>query len=114
MHNRAQRASPRPRCFVHTLRLSDTEIVFIRAAVHHARCDGYRDHGGALHYLGGNGFYWRIARHREDPALLEIRRAEDGLRAWASQPGEYYNAFDGAYGGLWRRSGRAPQKLVGI
>lgn len=74
----------------------------------------YRDHGGALHYLGGNGFYWRIARHREDPALLEIRRAEDGLRAWASQPGEYYNAFDGAYGGLWRRSGRAPQKLVGI
>ncbi|MBT6927761.1 MAG: N,N-dimethylformamidase large subunit [Marinovum sp.] len=74
----------------------------------------YRDQGGALHYLGGNGFYWRIARHNEDPALLEIRRAEDGLRAWASEPGEYYNAFDGAYGGLWRRSGRAPQKLVGV
>ena len=74
----------------------------------------YRDQGGALHYLGGNGFYWRIARHTEDPALLEIRRAEDGLRAWASEPGEYYNAFDGAYGGLWRRSGRAPQKLVGV
>jgi len=74
----------------------------------------YRDQGGALHYLGGNGFYWRIARHSEDPALLEIRRAEDGIRAWASEPGEYYNAFDGAYGGLWRRSGRAPQKLVGV
>ena len=74
----------------------------------------YRDQGGALHYLGGNGFYWRIARHKEDPGLLEIRRAEDGLRAWASEPGEYYNAFDGAYGGLWRRSGRAPQQLVGI
>ena len=74
----------------------------------------YRDQGGALLYLGGNGFYWRIARHKGDPSLLEIRRAEDGLRAWASEPGEYYNAFDGAYGGLWRRNGRAPQKLVGI
>ena len=59
----------------------------------------YRDEGGALHYLGGNGFYWRIARHQEDPGFLEIRRAEDGLRAWASEPGEYYNAFDGTYGG---------------
>ena len=74
----------------------------------------YRDSGGALLYLGGNGFYWRIIRHKEDPDLLEIRRAEDGLRAWASQPGEYYNAFDGSYGGLWRRNGRPPQKLVGI
>jgi N,N-dimethylformamidase len=36
------------------------------------------------------------------------------LRAWASEPGEYYNAFDGSYGGLWRRNGRPPQKLVGI
>ena len=74
----------------------------------------YRDKGGALHYLGGNGFYWRIARHSEDPNLLEIRRAEDGLRAWASEPGEYYNGFDGSYGGLWRRNGRAPQQLVGV
>ena len=74
----------------------------------------YRDDGGGLIYLGGNGFYWRIVRHSEDPALLEIRRSEDGLRAWASEPGEYYNAFDGSYGGLWRRNGRPPQKLVGI
>jgi N,N-dimethylformamidase len=35
----------------------------------------YRDQGGALHYLGGNGFYWRIARHKEEPSLLEILRA---------------------------------------
>jgi N,N-dimethylformamidase len=74
----------------------------------------YRDNGGGLIYLGGNGFYWRIVRHSEDPTLLEIRRSEDGLRAWASEPGEYYNAFDGSYGGLWRRNGRPPQKLVGI
>ena len=74
----------------------------------------YRDGGGRLIYLGGNGFYWRIVRHAEDPDLLEIRRAEDGLRAWASEPGEYYNGFDGSYGGLWRRNARPPQQLVGI
>ncbi|MEM7636940.1 MAG: N,N-dimethylformamidase beta subunit family domain-containing protein, partial [Pseudomonadota bacterium] len=74
----------------------------------------YRDAGGNLMYLGGNGFYWRIAVHPENDSLLEIRRAEDGIRAWAAEPGEYYNAFDGTYGGLWRRNGRTPQDLVGI
>ncbi|WP_306112967.1 MULTISPECIES: N,N-dimethylformamidase beta subunit family domain-containing protein [unclassified Roseovarius] len=74
----------------------------------------YRDTGGNLMYLGGNGFYWRIAIHPENDSVLEIRRAEDGIRAWAAEPGEYYNAFDGTYGGLWRRNGRAPQDLVGI
>ncbi len=74
----------------------------------------YRDNGGHLLYLGANGFYWRIAMHEENDSLLEIRRAEDGIRAWAAEPGEYYNAFDGGYGGLWRRNARAPQELVGI
>ncbi|MBX2882188.1 MAG: hypothetical protein KTR32_19730, partial [Granulosicoccus sp.] len=74
----------------------------------------YRDQGGNLLYLGGNGFYWRIAIHPENDSLLEIRRAEDGIRAWAAEPGEYYNAFDGNYGGLWRRNGRPPQALVGV
>ena len=74
----------------------------------------YRDSGGHLCYLGGNGFYWRIAIHPENPSVLEIRRAEDGIRAWAAEPGEYYNAFDGQYGGLWRRNGRPPQKLVAV
>lgn len=75
---------------------------------------GYRDAGGNLMYLGGNGFYWRIALHEEDNNVIEIRRAEDGIRAWAAEPGEYYNAFDGTYGGLWRRNGRPPQQLVGV
>ena len=74
----------------------------------------YRDAGGRLLYLGGNGFYWRIALHAEQPDLIEIRRAEDGIRAWAAEPGEYWQAFDGAYGGLWRRNGRPPQALVGV
>ncbi|NJO22221.1 MAG: LamG domain-containing protein [Sphingomonadales bacterium] len=74
----------------------------------------YRDNGGRLVYLGGNGFYWKVARHKEAAAAIEIRRGEGGIRAWAAEPGEYYNAFDGEYGGLWRRNGRPPQSLVGV
>jgi N,N-dimethylformamidase len=74
----------------------------------------YRAGGGNLCYLGGNGFYWRIARSSELPWAMEIRRAESGIRTWAAEPGEYYNQFDGAYGGLWRRNGRPPQALAEI
>lgn len=72
------------------------------------------ERGGRLLYLGGNGFYWRIARHPSLDGVFEIRRAEGGIRAWAAEPGEYWNAFDGAYGGLWRRNGRPPQATVGV
>jgi N,N-dimethylformamidase len=74
----------------------------------------YRDGGGRLCYLGGNGFYWRIARDPARPHLIEIRRAEGGIRAWAAEAGEYYHQLDGALGGLWRRNRRAPQALVGV
>ena len=74
----------------------------------------YRDSGGRLAYLGGNGFYWRVALHQEGNGAIEIRRAETGIRAWAAEPGEYYNAFDGQYGGIWRRNGRPPQALAGV
>ncbi|MCG8356183.1 MAG: LamG domain-containing protein, partial [Kiloniellales bacterium] len=74
----------------------------------------YRDGGGRLGYLGGNGFYWRVALHSELPGAIEIRRGEGGIRAWAAEPGEYYNAFDGNYGGLWRRNARPPQLLAGV
>ena len=74
----------------------------------------YRDGGGRLMYLGGNGFYWKVARHKELPGVIEIRRGEGGIRAWAAEAGEYYNAFDGEYGGLWRRNGRPPQNLAGV
>jgi N,N-dimethylformamidase len=50
----------------------------------------------------------------ELPHVIELRRAEDGIRAWAAEPGEYYHALDGGYGGLWLRNRRAPQKLVGV
>ncbi len=75
---------------------------------------GHLGRGGNLAYLGGNGFYWRIARRPDLPHVIEIRRAEGGIRAWDAQPGEYYNQLDGALGGLWRRSRRPPQRLVGV
>ena len=74
----------------------------------------YRDNGGRFCYLGGNGFYWKIATSPEQDGVIEIRRGEGGIRAWAADPGEYYNQFDGEYGGLWRRNGRAPQHLTGV
>jgi N,N-dimethylformamidase len=75
---------------------------------------GYLAGGGRLVYLGGNGFYWRIATSPALPGVIEVRRAEGGIRAWEAQVGEYYHALDGAYGGLWRRNGRPPQRLVGV
>lgn len=74
----------------------------------------YVDQGGRLLYLGGNGFYWKVAVSADWPGAVEIRRGEGGIRAWAADPGEYYNAFDGTYGGLWRRNGRPPQRLAGV
>ena len=70
--------------------------------------------GGRLMYLGGNGFYWRVAFSDAWPGAIELRRAEDGVRNWATEPGESYHAFTGEYGGLWRRLGRAPNTLVGV
>jgi N,N-dimethylformamidase len=74
----------------------------------------YTRQGGKLAYLGGNGFYWRVARDRSMPSVIELRRAEGGIRTWAAEPGEYYHATDGQLGGLWRRNRRPPQMLVGV
>lgn len=70
--------------------------------------------GGRLIYLGGNGFYWRAEPSSEDAGVLEVRRAEGGIRVWETMPGESYHAFGGGYGGLWRRIGRSGHALVGI
>jgi N,N-dimethylformamidase len=75
---------------------------------------GYLDSGGRLMYLGGNGFYWRVSFHPTLPGVIECRKSEDGIRAFAPLPGEFYASFTGEYTGLWRRNGRAPNELVGI
>lgn len=74
----------------------------------------YTLQGGRLMYLGGNGFYWKVAVSDTHPGAVEIRRGEGGIRAWAAEPGEYYNSFDGSYGGMWRRNDRPPQQLCGV
>lgn len=74
----------------------------------------WQDAGGRLMYLGANGWYWKIAWHPTLPGVIEVRRNEGGIRAWAAEPGEYYHSFTGEYGGLWRNNGRPPQKLTGV
>jgi N,N-dimethylformamidase len=74
----------------------------------------YTDKGGKLVYLGGNGFYWKITRVPSLPGVIELRRAEGGIRAWSPVAGESHHQLDGGYGGLWRRNGRPPQQLVGV
>jgi N,N-dimethylformamidase len=75
--------------------------------------EDYLAEGGRLMYLGGNGFYWRAEPSEHAPGALEIRRAESGIRTWATEPGESYHQFGGGYAGLWRRIGRPAHKLVG-
>jgi len=74
---------------------------------------GYLGGGGRLMYMGGNGFYWRVSYHQTLPGVIECRKSEDGIRAYAPRPGEYYASFTGEYTGLWRRNGRPPNELVG-
>ena len=76
--------------------------------------DEWQRSGGRLMYLGGNGFYWRVAFSNHWPGAIELRRAEDGVRNWQTGDGENYHAWGAEYGGLWRRNGRAPNQLVGI
>lgn len=73
----------------------------------------YQASGGRFIYMGGNGFYWRTHYHPERPGIVEVRRAEDGIRSWAAEGGEYYASFTGELGGMWRRMGRAPQSVAG-
>ena len=73
----------------------------------------YQQQGGRFIYLGGNGFYWRVAYHPTLPGVIEMRRAEDGMRSWIAEPGEYHMSFTGELGGLWRRNGIPPEMICG-
>ncbi len=76
--------------------------------------DAYQRGGGRHMYLGCNGFYWRIAFHRDLPSVVEVRRDVTGVRTWEGEAGEGNLGFTGEMGGLWRSNGRAPQRLVGV
>lgn len=70
--------------------------------------------GGRIIYLGGNGFYWRVAVPTGRPWLMEVRRAETGARYNEPGPGEEFLQTNGQRSGLYRRLGRPPQSLVGV
>jgi len=74
----------------------------------------YQLQGGRWLYLAANGFYWISVYHPDNPNLIEVRKGDNGTRAWTIAPGEYCNAFDGKHGGLWRVRGRAMSKLLGV
>jgi N,N-dimethylformamidase len=76
--------------------------------------DDYLQGGGRLMYLGGNGFYWRIAFHPEKPGVIEVRRGETGTRTWIAEAGEYYLSCTGEMSGLWRANGWSSHRLVGV
>lgn len=75
---------------------------------------GFTDRGGRLMYLGGNGFYWVVSFNDDMPGIMECRRSEAGIRPWEPGHGQFYHAFTGEYGGLWRRNGRPPNHLCGV
>ena len=76
--------------------------------------DAYQRGGGRHMYLGGNGFYWRIAYHPTLPHTIEMRRGMSGLRTWEGEAGEGTLAFSGEPSCTWRSNGRPPQRLLGV
>jgi N,N-dimethylformamidase len=76
--------------------------------------ESFQNGGGRHMYLGGNGFYWRIAFHPTKLGVIEMRRDIAGTRSWEGEAGENSLSFTGEPSGLWRSCGRAPQRLVGV
>jgi N,N-dimethylformamidase len=70
--------------------------------------DGIEDYiasGGRFIYLGGNGYYWNVGYHKDEPWCMEVRKLNSGMRAWQARPGEYYLATTGQKSGLWKDLG---------
>jgi N,N-dimethylformamidase len=80
----------------------------------YAAWEAYQQEGGRWVYLGADGFYWVSEYHPDNPNIIEVRKGEAGTRAWTANPGEYNNAFDGKFGGMWRARGRIPSKVCGL
>ena len=78
--------------------------------------DAFETHvraGGRLMYIGGNGFYARIAYHPELSGVVEVRRP-DNPKLWAADAAQGHLAFTGEMAGLWSGVGRPPHLLTGV
>lgn len=69
--------------------------------------------GGRLMYIGGNGFYARIAFHPDIHGVAEVRRPEAPM-LWAADASQGHLAFTGEMAGTWSGVGRAPHLLTGV
>lgn len=77
--------------------------------------DGHLATGGRLIYLGGNGFYMRVAFSEAVPGVMEMRRVAQSLVGlWNEPPGEHYFSLTGELGGLWQNLHLPPQVSVGV
>ncbi|KAL2826169.1 hypothetical protein BJY01DRAFT_262393 [Aspergillus pseudoustus] len=70
--------------------------------------------GGNLMYLGGNGFYWSCAIPSENLHRVEIRRGDQGVRAFTMPGSDRVFSANGQIGLLWRTRGLAANRLVGV
>jgi N,N-dimethylformamidase len=70
--------------------------------------------GGRLMYLGGNGFFWRVAFHPERAGVIELRRGDISHVRQYKERGQFYHTLDDGQGGLWRDLGIPAQTLVGV
>jgi N,N-dimethylformamidase len=75
--------------------------------------DGHVRSGGRLMYIGGNGFYARIAFHPGIHGVVEVRRP-DAPMLWAADAAQGHLAFTGEMAGVWSGLGRAPHLLTGV
>jgi N,N-dimethylformamidase len=74
----------------------------------------FRDAGGRLMYLGGNGFWMVTGVHEERPHVIEIRRRAATSGLWSSQPGEVFLSTTGELGDTWQHRRERPRELVGV
>jgi N,N-dimethylformamidase len=74
----------------------------------------FRDGGGRLMYLGGNGFWMVTGVHGELPHVIEIRRRAAISGLWSSQPGEVFLSTTGELGDTWQHRRERPRGLVGV
>ncbi|MDB5577056.1 MAG: hypothetical protein JWR80_2232 [Bradyrhizobium sp.] len=72
----------------------------------------YKQDGGRVVYLSGNGLYWVTALD-DSGTVAEIRR-RGGTETWSAAGGEVTISLSGEAGGLWKDRGRAPQRYVGV
>ncbi len=70
--------------------------------------------GGRMMYLGGNGFFWRVAFHPERSGVIELRRGDIAHLRQYKERGQFYHTMDTGQGGLWRDLGIPSQTLVGV